>query len=33
VTFTPNLFYQPMPWQADPLVSLEKQAYYGAGAI
>ncbi|GAC1583475.1 MAG: hypothetical protein NVS4B1_22800 [Ktedonobacteraceae bacterium] len=33
VTFTPNLFYQPMPWQADPQASLEKQAYYGAGAI
>ena len=33
VTFTPNLFYQPTPWQADPQASLEKQAYYGAGAI
>lgn len=33
VTFTPNLFYQPMPWQADPRESLEKQAYYGAGAV
>jgi nitric-oxide synthase len=33
VTFTPNLFYQPMPWQDDPQKSLEKQAYYGAGAI
>ncbi len=33
VTFTPNLFYQPAPWQADPQASLEKQAYYGAGAI
>src|SRR5712691_5874698 len=32
VTFTPNLFYQPTPWQADPQASLEKQAYYGAGA-
>jgi len=32
VTFTPNLFYQPAPWQADPQASLEKQAYYGAGA-
>ncbi|MBA2286587.1 MAG: nitric oxide synthase oxygenase [Ktedonobacteraceae bacterium] len=33
VTFTPNLFYQPMPWQTDAQKSLEKQAYYGAGAI
>jgi len=33
VTFTPNLFYQPTPWQTDPQASLEKQAYYGAGAI
>ncbi len=32
VTFTPNLFYQPMPWQNDPRASLEKQACYGAGA-
>jgi nitric-oxide synthase len=33
VTLTPNIFYQPMPWQADPWASLEKQACYGAGAI
>ena len=33
VTFTPNLFYQPMPWRADPQESLEKQASYGAGAL
>jgi len=33
VTLTPNIFYQPMPWQADPWTSLEKQACYGAGAI
>ncbi len=32
VTFTPNLFYQPMPWKADPQESLKKQASYGAGA-
>ncbi len=33
VTFTPNMFYQPMPWQADPQASLERQACYGAGAM
>lgn len=33
VTLTPNIFYQPMPWQADPQASLEKQACYGAGAV
>src|SRR5579859_211755 len=33
VILTPNLFYQPMPWQPDPQASLEKQACYGAGAI
>jgi nitric oxide synthase oxygenase domain/subunit len=33
MTMTPNIFYQPMPWQADPETSLMKQACYGAGAI
>ncbi len=33
VTLTPNIFYQPMPWQAGPRASLEKQACYGAGAM
>jgi nitric-oxide synthase len=33
MTFTPNLFYQPMPWHNDPLASLELQACYGAGTL
>ncbi|MDQ6661013.1 MAG: nitric oxide synthase oxygenase, partial [Chloroflexota bacterium] len=33
VTFTPNLFYQPMPWHTDSQASLEKQALYGASAM
>ncbi len=33
VTLTPNLFYQPAPWQGDSQASLIRQALYGAGAM